>query len=49
MSPLKDLPQFKGVYGHFWDKTPFLGVVAGAVITVLIQASSASVGILQGL
>ena len=48
MSPLKDLPQFKEymvTLGH----NPILGVVAGAVITVLIQASSATIGILQGL
>ena len=30
-------------------KNPILGVLAGAIITVLIQASSATIGILQGL
>ena len=48
MSPLKDLPQFK-VYMVTLGQNPILGVVAGAVITVLIQASSATIGILQGL
>ena len=48
MSPLKDLPQFKE-YMITLGQNPILGVVAGAVITVLIQASSATIGILQGL
>lgn len=48
MSPLKDLPQFKE-YMVTLGQNPILGVVAGAVITVLIQASSATIGILQGL
>ena len=46
MSPLKDLPQFKE-YMVTLGQNPILGVVAGAVITVLIQASSATIGILQ--
>ena len=48
MSPLKDLPQFKE-YMVTLGQNPIFGVVAGAVITVLIQASSATIGILQGL
>ena len=48
MSPLKDLPQFKE-YMVTLGQNPVLGVLAGAVITVLIQASSATIGILQGL
>ena len=48
MSPLKDLPQFKE-YMITLGQNPILGVVAGSVITVLIQASSATIGILQGL
>ena len=48
MSPLKDLPQFKE-YMVTLGQNPILGVVAGAVITILIQASSATIGILQGL
>ena len=43
MSPLKDLPQFKE-YMVTLGQNPILGVVAGAVITVLIQASSATTG-----
>lgn len=48
MSPLKDLPQFRE-YMITLGGNPILGVLAGAVITVLIQASSATIGILQGL
>ena len=48
MNPLKDLPQFKE-YMITLGQNPILGVFAGAVITVLIQASSATIGILQGL
>ena len=48
MSPLKDLPQFKE-YMVTLGQNPILGVVAGAVITVLIQVFSATIGILQGL
>lgn len=48
MSPLKDLPQFKE-YMVTLGQNPVLGVFAGAVITVLIQASSATIGILQNL
>ena len=48
MSPLKDLPQFKE-YMVTFGQNPVLGVFAGAVITVLIQASSATIWILQGL
>lgn len=48
MSPLKDLPEFSQ-YMITLGKNPILGVLAGAIITVLIQASSATIGILQGL
>jgi len=48
MSPLKELPEFSQ-YMVTLGKNPILGVLAGAIITVLIQASSATIGILQGL
>ena len=42
---LADIPQFQQLFIMF--KNPVLGVLAGAVLTALIQSSSASVGILQ--
>lgn len=47
MSPLKELPEFSQ-YMITLGKNPIC-VLAGAIITVLIQASSATIGILQGL
>ena len=44
---LKDVPAFTNLFLAF--KNPVLGVLAGAVLTVIIQSSSASVGILQAL
>ena len=44
---LKDVPQFQQLFIMF--KNPVLGVLAGAVLTAVIQSSSASVGILQAL
>ena len=44
---LADVPQFQQLFILF--KNPILGVVAGAVLTAIIQSSSASVGILQAL
>ena len=44
---LKDVPQFQQLFLLFTN--PVLGVVAGAVLTAVIQSSSASVGILQAL
>jgi len=48
MSPLKDLPQFKE-YMVTLGQNPILGVVAGGGISVFVLASSATIGILQGL
>ena len=39
----------KGLRDEPWFTNPILGVVAGAVLTAVIQSSSASVGILQAL
>ena len=47
LEPLADVPEFTGLFTMF--KNPVLGVIAGALLTALIQSSSASVGILQAL
>ena len=47
VSGLKDIPAFTNLFLMF--KNPVLGVLAGAVLTAVIQSSSASVGILQAL
>ena len=44
---LKDVPAFAQMFILF--KEPVLGVLAGALLTAIIQSSSASVGILQAL
>ncbi len=44
---LADIPQFQELFLLF--KNPILGVLAGAILTAIIQSSSASVGILQAL
>jgi len=45
--PLADMPGFVSIMTRF--SNPILGVLTGAVITGIIQSSSASVGILQAL
>ncbi len=47
VSPLKDSPKFAELLILF--RNPLFGVLAGALITVVTQSSSASVGILQAL
>ena len=47
VSGLRDVPAFQQLFVLF--KNPVLGVLAGAVLTAIIQSSSASVGILQAL
>ncbi len=47
VAPLADVPEFTQILTLF--SNPFLGVIAGAVLTAIIQSSSASVGILQAL
>ncbi len=47
VSGLRDVPEFQNLFIMF--KNPILGVFAGAVLTAIIQSSSASVGILQAL
>ncbi len=46
-APLKDSDSFKKLFTSF--ENPFLGILAGLVLTAIIQSSSASVGILQAL
>ena len=47
VSGLRDLPEFQNMFVAFTN--PVLVVLAGAVLTAIIQSSSASVGILQAL
>lgn len=47
VSGLADIPAFRELFLLF--KNPFLGMLAGAILTAIIQSSSASVGILQAL
>ena len=47
VSGLRDVPAFQQLFLLF--KNPALGVLAGAILTAVIQSSSASVGILQAL
>ena len=47
VSGLKDVPEFTQILTMF--SNPILGLVAGLVLTAIIQSSSASVGILQAL
>ncbi len=47
VEPLAQVPEFMGLFLRF--SNPFLGMLAGLVLTAVIQSSSASVGILQAL
>lgn len=47
VSGLRDVPAFQELFIMF--QNPVLGVMAGALLTAIIQSSSASVGILQAL
>jgi len=47
MSPLADMPQFRNLMVAF--ENPILGFVVGLIMTMIIQSSSASIGILQAL
>ncbi len=47
VKPLADVPEFTGILTMF--SNPLLGMLAGAILTAVIQSSSASVGILQAL
>ena len=45
VAPLADMPGFRGILLKF--SNPILGMLAGAILTAIIQSSSASLGILQ--
>lgn len=47
VKPLKEMPEFTNLMTMF--SNPIMGVLVGAVMTAIIQSSSASVGILQAL
>ena len=47
VKPLADVPEFTNLLVIF--SNPLLGILAGALLTAVIQSSSASVGILQAL
>lgn len=47
MAPLADMPSFRQTLVAFTN--PFLGMLVGLVVTMLIQSSAASLGILQAL
>lgn len=47
VAPLEQVPGFIALFKNF--SNPILGVLAGAVVTAIIQSSAASIGILQAL
>ena len=47
VKPLADVPEFTNIMTTF--SNPLFGVLAGTILTAIIQSSSASVGILQAL
>lgn len=47
VKPLANVPEFTNILVKF--SNPILGLLAGAILTAIIQSSSASVGILQAL
>lgn len=47
VKPLRDVPEFTSILTRF--SHPILGMLAGLILTAVIQSSSASVGILQAL
>ncbi len=47
VKPLAEVPEFTGMLTRFTN--PVLGLLAGTVLTAILQSSSASVGILQAL
>lgn len=47
MAPLADVPEFQELFVHF--RMPLLGLLAGAILTAVMQSSAAGIGILQAL
>lgn len=48
VDPLSSSPEFASILSHF-SSMPMLGILVGLVLTVIVQSSSAMVGILQAL
>ncbi len=48
VEPLSESPQFASLLGQFANM-PLLGIISGTVLTVIVQSSSAMVGMLQAL
>ncbi|MCR5262216.1 MAG: Na/Pi symporter [Candidatus Gastranaerophilales bacterium] len=46
MEPLADMPKFRNVLIAF-STSPLLGTLVGLIVTMIIQSSSASIGILR--
>ena len=47
VAPLQDVPEFANLFTAF--SNPALGILAGALVTALLQSSTASVGLLQAM
>ncbi len=47
VKPLRDVPEFTSILTRF--SNPIMGMLAGLILTAIVQSSSASVGILQAL
>jgi len=47
MAPLADMPEFRNVLLAFTN--PLLGLIVGFLVTIIVQSSSASIGMLQAL
>lgn len=47
VEPLKDVPAFTSILTKF--SNPLIGIIAGFILTTVLQSSSASVGILQAM
>ena len=47
VAPLQNVPEFQNLFVMF--SNPILGIMVGALVTALLQSSTASVGILQAL
>ena len=46
VEPLKDIPQFTRLFVAF--SNPVIGIIVGAILTAMIQSSSASIGMRDG-
>lgn len=47
MAPLADMPEFRNILVAFTN--PILGLLVGFIVTIIVQSSSASIGMLQAL